>query len=333
MDFKSKLLNDAVEQMSSLPGIGQRSALRLVLHLLDQSEKEVNDFTKAFINLKEHLNFCDKCYHITEQKICEICRNPSRSDELICVVQDVRDLLAIESTQQFYGKYHVLGGVISPMEGVGPNDIKVNELKERIINEKTTEIILALPAQSIIRHPQGSIQFFLNAPQTHCFFDPLRNYCLLRLTTVKTDSSRKVWNARLKAIERFECEFSTGLPENKVQEVSDKLQFNFDFETPFSQYGKATYSQVKCTGKKSPIGKAEKTFKFRITRLDHVELISDKDANSLNNAIEMSREDLTEMMYMENLRSRRHPPRGECWTLDIFGNPRHPPGGGVAISC
>ena len=146
MDFKSKLLNDAVEQMSSLPGIGQRSALRLVLHLLDQSEKEVNDFTKAFINLKEHLNFCDKCYHITEQKICEICRNPSRSDELICVVRDVRDLLAIESTQQFYGKYHVLGGVISPMEGVGPNDIKVNELKERIINEKTTEIILALPA-------------------------------------------------------------------------------------------------------------------------------------------------------------------------------------------
>ena len=146
MDFKSKLLNDAVEQMSSLPGIGQRSALRLVLHLLDQSEKEVNDFTKAFINLKEHLNFCDKCYHITEQKTCEICRNPSRSDELICVVQDVRDLLAIESTQQFYGKYHVLGGVISPMDGIGPNDIKVNELKERIVNEKTTEIILALPA-------------------------------------------------------------------------------------------------------------------------------------------------------------------------------------------
>ena len=146
MDFKSKLLNDAVEQMSSLPGIGQRSALRLVLHLLDQSEKEVNDFTKAFINLKEHLNFCNKCYHITEQKTCEICRNPSRSDELICVVQDVRDLLAIESTQQFYGKYHVLGGVISPMDGIGPNDIKVNELKERIINEKTTEIILALPA-------------------------------------------------------------------------------------------------------------------------------------------------------------------------------------------
>jgi recombination protein RecR len=146
MDFKSKLLNDAVEQMSSLPGIGKRSALRLVLHLLDQSEKEVKNFTKAFLSLKEHLNFCSKCYHITEQTMCEICRNPSRSEELICVVQDIRDLLAIESTQQFYGKYHVLGGVISPMDGIGPNDLKINELKERIFKENTKEIILALPA-------------------------------------------------------------------------------------------------------------------------------------------------------------------------------------------
>ena len=146
MDFKSKLLNDAVEQMSSLPGIGKRSALRLVLHLLDQSEKEVKDFAQAFLSLKEHLNFCSKCFHITEQKMCEICRNPSRSEELICVVQDIRDLLAIESTQQFYGKYHVLGGVISPMDGIGPNDLKINELKERIIKENTKEIILALPA-------------------------------------------------------------------------------------------------------------------------------------------------------------------------------------------
>jgi recombination protein RecR len=146
MDFKSKLLNDAVEQMSSLPGIGKRSALRLVLHLLDQNEKEVKDFTQAFLSLKEHLNFCSKCYHITEQKMCEICRNPSRSEDLICVVQDIRDLLAIESTQQFYGKYHVLGGVISPMDGIGPNDLKINELKERIVKENIKEIILALPA-------------------------------------------------------------------------------------------------------------------------------------------------------------------------------------------
>tara|TARA_B100000900_G_C20464586_1_gene668749 strand:- start:312 stop:929 length:618 start_codon:yes stop_codon:yes gene_type:complete len=146
MDFKSKLLNDAVEQMSSLPGIGKRSALRLVLHLLDQTEKDVKDFSSAFINLKEHLNFCEKCFHITENKICDICSNSSRSDELICVVQDIRDLLAIESTEQFYGTYHVIGGVISPMEGIGPDDLKINELKKRIIEENTKEIILALPA-------------------------------------------------------------------------------------------------------------------------------------------------------------------------------------------
>ena len=146
MDFKSKLLNDAVEQMSSLPGIGKRSALRLVLHLLDQTEKDVKDFSSAFINLKEHLNFCEKCFHITENKICDICSNSSRSDDLICVVQDIRDLLAIESTEQFYGTYHVIGGVISPMEGIGPDDLKINELKKRIIEENTKEIILALPA-------------------------------------------------------------------------------------------------------------------------------------------------------------------------------------------
>ena len=146
MDFKSKLLNDVVEQMSSLPGIGKRSALRLVLHLLDQTEKDVKDFSSAFINLKEHLNFCEKCFHITENKICDICSNSSRSDDLICVVQDIRDLLAIESTEQFYGTYHVIGGVISPMEGIGPDDLKINELKKRIIEENTKEIILALPA-------------------------------------------------------------------------------------------------------------------------------------------------------------------------------------------
>jgi recombination protein RecR len=132
--------------MSSLPGIGKRSALRLVLFLLDQSNKEVKDFSNAFLNLKEHLNFCEECFHITEKQRCEICRNPSRSDETICVVQDIRDLLAIESTEQFYGKYHVLGGVISPMEGIGPDDLKINELKKRISDNKTKELILALPA-------------------------------------------------------------------------------------------------------------------------------------------------------------------------------------------
>lgn len=146
MDFKSKLLNDAVEQMSSLPGVGKRSALRLVLFLLDQTDKEVQDFSNSFLSLKEHLNFCEDCFHITENIKCEICRNTSRSDEIICVVQDIRDLLAIESTEQFYGRYHVLGGVISPMEGIGPDNLKINALKERVIKGETKELILALPA-------------------------------------------------------------------------------------------------------------------------------------------------------------------------------------------
>ena len=147
MDFKSKILNDAVEQMSSLPGVGKRSALRLVLFLLDQSENDVENFSNSFLNLKKHLNFCQECFHITEKQKCEICSNPSRSDDVICVVQDVRDLLAVESTEQFYGKYHVLGGVISPMEGIGPSDLKIDVLKFRIEkNKNIKELILALPA-------------------------------------------------------------------------------------------------------------------------------------------------------------------------------------------
>ncbi len=146
MDFKSKLLNDAVEQMSILPGIGKRTALRLVLHLLDQQDEDVKKFSNSFIKLKEHLNFCEDCYHITENLKCEICSNPSRSDEVICIVGDIRDLLAIESTEQFYGKYHVLGGIISPMEGIGPNDLNIKGLENRLKSKNVKELILALPA-------------------------------------------------------------------------------------------------------------------------------------------------------------------------------------------
>ncbi len=146
MDFKSKLLNEAVEQMSSLPGIGKRSALRLVLHLLKSSENEVENFSNSFKNLKENVCFCKNCFHIAETELCEICSNTSRKSDTICVVQDVRDLLAIESTEQFYGQYHVLGGIISPMEGIGPDDLKIKELIDRIENQEINEIILALPA-------------------------------------------------------------------------------------------------------------------------------------------------------------------------------------------
>ena len=146
MDFKSKLLNDAVDQMATLPGVGKRTALRLVLHLLDQHNDDVKKFSNSFIKLKEHLNFCEDCFHITETLKCEICSNSSRNNEVICVVQDIRDLLAIESTEQFYGRYHVLGGIISPMEGIGPNDLKIKELEKRLQTKNVKELILALPA-------------------------------------------------------------------------------------------------------------------------------------------------------------------------------------------
>ena len=139
MDFKSKLLNEAVEQMSSLPGIGKRSALRLVLHLLKSSNKEVEDFTTSFKNLKENVCFCNNCFHISESELCEICTNTSRSTDMVCVVQDVRDLLAIERTEQFYGQYHVLGGIISPMEGIGPDDLKIRELIDRVEKQEIKE--------------------------------------------------------------------------------------------------------------------------------------------------------------------------------------------------
>jgi len=146
MDFKSKLLNDAVEEMSSLPGIGKRTALRLVLHLLNQNKEEVSKFSNAFINLREQINFCKQCYNISDTEVCHICQNQERDHTLICVVQDIRDILAIESTQQFKGYYHVLGGIISPMDGIGPDDLNIEELVKRAENEKVKEVILALSA-------------------------------------------------------------------------------------------------------------------------------------------------------------------------------------------
>ncbi len=146
MDLKSKLLNQAVEQMASLPGIGKRTALRLVLHILNQSQGEVNQFSSAFQKLKENVKFCKCCFNISDTDKCEICSNLKRNDDIICVVQDIRDLLAIESTAQFFGKYHVLGGIISPMDGIGPNDIRIDELIDRVDKGTINEIIFALPA-------------------------------------------------------------------------------------------------------------------------------------------------------------------------------------------
>ena len=146
MDFKSKILNQAVEQMASLPGIGKRTALRLVLHLLNKEKQEVAQFSNSFLRLKENIQFCKRCHNISDSDLCSICNNPKRDSTLVCVVQDIRDLMAIESTGQFFGEYHVLGGVISPMDGIGPEDLTITSLLDRIDTFSVKEIIFGLPA-------------------------------------------------------------------------------------------------------------------------------------------------------------------------------------------
>ena len=146
MDFKSKILNQAVEQMASLPGIGKRTALRLVLHLLNKEKQEVAQFSNSFLRLKENIQFCKRCHNISDSDLCSICNNPKRDSTLVCVVQDIRDVMAIESTGQFFGEYHVLGGVISPMDGIGPEDLTITSLLDRIDAFNVKEIIFGLPA-------------------------------------------------------------------------------------------------------------------------------------------------------------------------------------------
>lgn len=144
MNFSSKLIQDAVEQFSRLPGIGRKSALRLTLHLLKMDKNEVRDFGEAFINLRENINYCKECNNISDVDICELCSNPNREEHTVCVVEDIRDVMAIENTHQFKGKYHVLGGIISPLDGIGPDDVTIDSLVEKVAQGKIKEIILAL---------------------------------------------------------------------------------------------------------------------------------------------------------------------------------------------
>jgi recombination protein RecR len=144
MKFSSKLIQDAVEQFSRLPGIGRKSALRLTLHLLKMDKNEVRDFGEAFINLRENINYCKECHNISDVDICELCSNPNREEHTVCVVEDIRDVMAIENTHQFKGKYHVLGDVISPLDGIGPDDVTIDSLVEKVAQGKIKEIILAL---------------------------------------------------------------------------------------------------------------------------------------------------------------------------------------------
>jgi len=144
MNFPSKLVENAVTQLSSLPGIGKKSALRLVLHMLNQEKQNINQFGNSFIDLINNINYCSECYSISDQKTCEICSDHKRDRSTICVVEDIRVMMAVENTLQFKGIYHVLGGLISPMDGIGPSDIKVEELVQKVQNGEAKEIIFAL---------------------------------------------------------------------------------------------------------------------------------------------------------------------------------------------
>ncbi|GLB48968.1 recombination mediator RecR [Neptunitalea lumnitzerae] len=144
MEFSSKLLENAVAEMAQLPGVGKRTALRLVLHLLKQPESQTERLVSALHSMRNEIRFCKKCHNISDVALCDICANPRRESELVCVVEDVRDVMAIESTGQFKGVYHILGGKISPIDGVGPGDLHIESLVERVSSGEVKEIIFAL---------------------------------------------------------------------------------------------------------------------------------------------------------------------------------------------
>lgn len=144
MEFSSKLLENAVDEMAQLPSIGKNTALRLVLHLLKRPEEQTGNLAKALVDMRTEIKFCKYCHNISDQEVCEICRNPNREHEIVCVVEDIRDVMAIESTSQYRGVYHVLGGKISPMDGVGPHDLNISSLVDKAKNGKIKEIIFAL---------------------------------------------------------------------------------------------------------------------------------------------------------------------------------------------
>lgn len=144
MEFSSKLLERAVNEMAQLPGIGKRTALRLVLHLLKQPADQTQFLAQALTAMREEIKFCKSCHNISDVEVCEICGNPSRNHKIICVVEDVRDVMAIENTNQFKGIYHVLGGKISPIDGIGPSQLTISSLVEKVKTGQTEELIFAL---------------------------------------------------------------------------------------------------------------------------------------------------------------------------------------------
>ncbi len=144
MQFSSSLLENAVSEFAKLPGIGKKTALRLVLHLLRQQPGEVQHFSEIVARMRNEIKFCNRCFNVADGDICSICSNSLRRQEIICVVESIRDVIAIESTQQFSGTYHVLGGIISPLDGIGPDQLSIEPLVHRVQKENTEEIIFAL---------------------------------------------------------------------------------------------------------------------------------------------------------------------------------------------
>ena len=144
MQFSSELLEQAVQAFAKLPGIGKKTALRLVLHLLKQDEAEVNQFSETISRVRSDIRFCGLCHNISDGDTCSICANPSRQKTTICVVENIRDVIAIESTQQYNGTYHVLGGVISPLDGIGPDQLRIDTLLGRVKQSAVEELIFAL---------------------------------------------------------------------------------------------------------------------------------------------------------------------------------------------
>lgn len=150
MNFPSKLIENAVNEISKLPGIGKKTALRLALHLLKQKESFTEELSSALLALRKEVKYCNTCFNISDQEICSVCSSPRRDQSIICVIEDIPDVLAIENTSQYNGLYHVLGGVISPIQGIGPDDLKIEALIQRVSSNdqdsKIEEVILALPA-------------------------------------------------------------------------------------------------------------------------------------------------------------------------------------------
>ena len=146
MEFSSKLIEAAVEEFSKLPGIGKKTALRLILHLLKQEEEFTSGISQALTDMRQNIKYCKKCHNISDEEVCNICKSHKRDNSIICLVEDTRDVLAIENTSQYNGLYHVLGGIISPIEGIGPEDLTVDSLIERVSapNSEVKEIIFGL---------------------------------------------------------------------------------------------------------------------------------------------------------------------------------------------